>query len=149
MSERPRVRILPCLFMFIAMAASAPVSAADDSGMACQSSVRQVDPAKRESELLVFDREPEACLKAMFMNCSEASEQNVLDVGTAMVCSVAYEALLKSVFKGNFDTLLAWWQSQRGKPGETPAVNGMASTALTAPAASGPGIGSQPSFSTE
>src|SRR5215208_8298816 len=110
MSQRQRVPVLPCLFMFIAMAASAPVSAADDLGMACQSSARQVDPAKRESELLVFDREPEACLKSMFMNCSEASEQNVLDMGTAMVCSLAYEALLESVFRGNFDNLLAWWQ---------------------------------------
>jgi hypothetical protein len=104
---------LSCLFMLIVMAGPSPVRA-DTLPLACRVSAGEADPTSRNLELSSFDGVPEDCLKTMFMHCSAASEKNVLGMGTVMVCSIAYEALLKRVFRGDFETLLAWWQSQRG-----------------------------------
>ena len=105
--------ILPCAFTFVVMAASPPARA-DVLPLACEVSIGQVDPTNRELVMSRFGGAPENCLKTMFMHCSAASEENVLGVGAAMVCSMAYETLLNRVFSGDFENLLAWWRSQRG-----------------------------------
>lgn len=109
-------RVVPALswlFVFIVMAAPWP-SKADALPLACQVAVGQADLASRTFELSSFEGLSEDCLKSMFMHCSAASEKNVLGMGTVMACSVAYEALLKRVFRGDFEKLLAWWRTQGG-----------------------------------
>lgn len=108
---RQPLKTVPCLVMFIAMGAASPLRA-DALPLACEGSSGQIDPVNPG---LKFDRMPEDCLKTMFMQCSTASEKNVLETGTVMVCSIAYEALLKRVFSGDYQRFLAWWQGQRGK----------------------------------
>jgi hypothetical protein len=103
--------ILPCVVVFIALGAASPLRA-EVLPLACEVSPGQIDPANPG---LKFERMPEDCLKTMFMQCSAASEKNVLGMGTVMVCSSAYEALLKRVFSGDYQSFLAWWQDQRIK----------------------------------
>lgn len=108
---RQPLKAVPCLVMFIAMGAASPLRA-EGLPLACGVSSGQFDPVNPG---LKFDRMPEDCLKTMFMQCSAASEKNVLGMGTVMVCSSAYEALLKRVFSGDYHSFLAWWQDQRIK----------------------------------
>jgi hypothetical protein len=110
MRQAPRT-ILPCVFMLIAMGAASPLRA-EVLPLACEVPIGQVDPANPG---LKFERMPEDCLKTMFMQCSTASEKNVLGMGAVMVCSVAYETLLKRTFSGDYERFLAWWKGQRGK----------------------------------
>lgn len=112
MSQRQTPAVWSCAFMFVLMVAASPVRA-EVLPMACPASFGQIDPSNRALELSRFDQAPEECLKTMFMHCSDASERQVLGAGIGMMCSTAYEALLKRVFKGDFETLLAWWRSQR------------------------------------
>jgi hypothetical protein len=59
-----------------------------------------------------FEQLPEACLKALFMACDEDANRRILDPGSAAICSIGYEALLKRGFGGDFHALLGWWRSQ-------------------------------------
>jgi hypothetical protein len=114
MIRRLTPAILVCEFVLIVMAAALPVRA-DVLPQACPASFGQFDPSERGLELSRFDQAPEECLKTIFMHCSAASEKEVLGAGIAMLCSTAYEALLKRAFKGDFETLLAWWRSKRAQ----------------------------------
>lgn len=55
----------------------------------------------------------ESCLKSMFLQCAEAADRGLLGPGSAMTCSVGYEALRRKVFRDDFEALLAWWRSTR------------------------------------
>jgi hypothetical protein len=50
-------------------------------------------------------------LKTAYLECASRSEREVLDPGTARICSLVSEELLQRGFAGNFDQLLAWWRS--------------------------------------
>ena len=64
-------------------------------------------------ELPRYAKLPESCLKSVVMDCSAAAERGVLESGDAMMCSMAYETLLKHTFSGDFDALLGWWRGER------------------------------------
>jgi hypothetical protein len=66
-----------------------------------------------------FEQLPLPCLKAIFVQCSDAASEQVLDFGSAAACSIGYEALLKRGFSGDFQSLLAWWRTQRPRDGAT------------------------------
>jgi hypothetical protein len=67
----------------------------------------------RDEGLSQYIQMPEHCLKTMYMYCSAASEKAVLGRGPMIACSLGHEALLRRVFGGDFNALLAWWRSQR------------------------------------
>lgn len=72
--------------------------------------------AQRGETLTWFEQMPEGCLKVLFMECAEAAGEQILDLGSAAICSIGYEALLKRGFGGDFHALIGWWRSQRGEP---------------------------------
>lgn len=39
--------------------------------------------------------------------------RQILDLGSAAICSIGYEALLKRGFNGDFQALIGWWRRQR------------------------------------
>ena len=55
-------------------------------------------------------------LKAAYIACERLAANERLDEGTAMTCSITYEALKARVFGGSYDALLAWWETEvRGR----------------------------------
>ena len=60
---------------------------------------------------------PERCLKALFKECGDAAGRQMLDLGSAAICSIGYEALLKQGFNGDFHALIGWWRRQRDEGG--------------------------------
>lgn len=65
----------------------------------------------REASIDWHGQLPEACLKSLVHECADAADSQFLDGGSAAVCSIRYEALLRHGFDGDFDSLLRWWRS--------------------------------------
>ncbi|MCG3189156.1 MAG: hypothetical protein LKCHEGNO_01429 [Burkholderiaceae bacterium] len=63
-----------------------------------------------------FEAMPEAELKTLYLHCSAEADRRLLDIGEAAVCSIAYEALKRRIFGGDFEALLAWWRAQPRLP---------------------------------
>jgi hypothetical protein len=79
----------------------------------CRAPGLQAHPfVDRGAALLSFEQLPERCLKALFIECAEDAGVRILDLGTAAVCSIGYEALLKRGFGGDFHALVGWWRRQ-------------------------------------
>ncbi|NPC58960.1 hypothetical protein [Caenimonas soli] len=97
------------------VAAAAPVFA-EPQTQDCQVQPSQADPfVDRVATLSRYEQLPPYCLKAVFMQCAEQANQQMLDFGSAATCSIAYEALLKRGFSGDFQALIAWWRTQRNE----------------------------------
>lgn len=89
--------------------ARAPVNAAS-----CQVPQADGNPlADRAGLLARYEQLPRPCLQQIFLACNEASQEAMLDFGSAATCSFGYEALLSRHFGGDFGRLLAWWNSER------------------------------------
>ena len=56
---------------------------------------------------------PEGCLKSLVVACSRSAGSQLLDLGSAAMCSMGYEALLRKGFGGSFPALMAWWRGER------------------------------------
>jgi hypothetical protein len=69
--------------------------------------------ADRAGLLAQYERLPHACLQELVRACTEVSNRALMDFGTASACSFGYEALLSQRFGGNFQALMAWWNSER------------------------------------
>lgn len=67
--------------------------------------------ADREASIRQQEQLPDACLKSLVRQCDADAEAGFLDAGNAAICSVRYEALLRHGFRGDFPSLLRWWQS--------------------------------------
>jgi hypothetical protein len=52
-------------------------------------------------------------LKLMYLECDRRARQAMLDSAEAAHCSMAAEELKQRGFGGDFDRLLAWWQTQQ------------------------------------
>lgn len=59
-----------------------------------------------------LDRLPAADLKRLYLDCESESETGRLGIGGIEACSVVYVELLRRVFGGDFDALLAWSRQQ-------------------------------------
>jgi hypothetical protein len=68
--------------------------------------------AHREEGVSRFEAMSSSCRKALVVRCNQSARTQLLDLGTAAVCSVGYEALLRRDFAGDFHKLMAWWQAQ-------------------------------------
>lgn len=51
---------------------------------------------------------PEPELKGVYLHCSRESTQRIMGYGEIALCSIVYETVLKRIFAGDFDALLAW-----------------------------------------
>jgi hypothetical protein len=69
--------------------------------------------ADRSGTLSRFEKMPPQCLKLLFMRCSAEAGTHVLDLGSAALCSIGYEALLRTSFSGDFEALMVWWRMER------------------------------------
>ncbi len=65
----------------------------------------------REASIRQQEQMPDACLKSLVRQCDADAEAGFLDAGSAAICSVRYEALLRHGFRGDFPALLRWWLS--------------------------------------
>lgn len=90
------------LYAFAAGAALAPAVQAGESGPAGQE--RGLDTALREL--------PEQDLKRLYLQCGRAATPGSIGRAGIVLCSVAYEILLKRTFGGDFFALLAWSRSE-------------------------------------
>jgi hypothetical protein len=101
--------------VFVAGAMSAACAAhADEPEPACRADLPQGNPiAEREGTIFSLQQMPESCLKSLFIECSHAAGERILDLGSAAFCSMGYEALLSKGFGGNFHALLGWWRRER------------------------------------
>jgi hypothetical protein len=67
----------------------------------------------REKWLTTFDRIPAPVLAAAFLHCDRAARKTMLNFEDGVRCAMASDALLKRVFNGNVDALIAWWLAHR------------------------------------
>jgi hypothetical protein len=101
-----------------ALVATGWPAAAQEQSSDCRAPGLQTHPlVDRGAALLSFEQLPEGCLKALFIECAEDAGVRILDLGSAAICSVGYEALLKRGFGGDFHALVGWWRRQNS---ETP-----------------------------
>jgi len=77
--------------------------------------------AQREEMIAAFEAMPQAPLQRLFLRCARESSERLFDVGEAVPCAMAWDALLKRGFDGNVDGLLAWWRAHRDQPPDDPA----------------------------
>lgn len=88
--------------------------AASSAPPACEVPAPEAHPlADRRGVLAEYERLPRPCLEQIVLQCSAAAGESFLDQGSAAICSIGYEALLKSGFNGNFNVMLSWWRSQK------------------------------------
>jgi hypothetical protein len=106
-------KALPALLAAACLFAAVPTFArAGDA--TCTIATEEADPlADRQDLLAEYERLPAGCLQATFRQCTEASERTLLDLGSAAMCSIGYEALLRKHFGGDFHALMAWWRDDR------------------------------------
>jgi hypothetical protein len=51
---------------------------------------------------------PEGDLKETYLHCWRESTHRVMGYGEIALCSIVYETVLRRIFAGDFDALLAW-----------------------------------------
>ena len=106
-------RALRTLLLAAAVSIALPV-ASETVALSCELPASDVDPLTDRAGILArYERLPRACLHEIFVACSAAAGEALLDFGSAAVCSFGYEALLRQGFGGNFPALMAWWRTQR------------------------------------
>jgi hypothetical protein len=106
-------RMVRCAAASIVISALWP-AAAQAQPSDCQALGMPTHPiAERAETLSWFEQMPERCLKALFKECGDAAGRQILDLGSAAICSIGYEALLKRGFNGDFQALIGWWRRQR------------------------------------
>lgn len=69
--------------------------------------------ADRSGTLSRFEQLSPECLKTVVVQCAGVANRVLLDLGSAALCSIGYEALLRRGFGGDFHALVAWWVSVR------------------------------------
>jgi hypothetical protein len=72
---------------------------------------------QRAETISSMEQLPEGCLKRILLQCSDSANQQLMDFGSAAICSMSYEALLRKSFGGNFSAMMAWWRGERGGRG--------------------------------
>jgi hypothetical protein len=91
------------------------VRAASAQEAECRASVSQEEHplAHRAETISSLEQMPDSCLKALVVECNDTADARLLDLGSAALCSMGYEALLNNGFGGNFRAMMTWWQRDR------------------------------------
>lgn len=109
-------RALRCLVAATALFTLWPAHA-DMAAGRCEIPAAESDPlADRAGLLAQYERLPGPCLQRIFLACAEESRRSFMDFGSAAICSLGYEALLRQEFGGSFPALLAWWRTEQDRP---------------------------------
>jgi hypothetical protein len=88
--------------------------AGDAQASPCSAAVARSHPlADRAATIASLEQMPESCLKAVLVECDRSANGGLLDLDSAALCSMDYEALLHKAFGGSFREMLAWWQHDR------------------------------------
>ncbi|MEJ7931922.1 hypothetical protein WG922_18265 [Ramlibacter sp. AN1015] len=112
MSARNALAVLGLLLGGAAAAAHA------EAAPPCEGEPAALDPLLQRAAVIAhYASQPDACRKALFRECAAAARQDLLDVGSAVICSMRYEGLLRGSFRGDFDALMQWWRAQRTASG--------------------------------
>jgi hypothetical protein len=69
--------------------------------------------AAREHWLASYDRLPEPALAEAFLRCDREARVRMLSFEDGVRCAMAWDALLRRVFVGDVDALIAWWRIRR------------------------------------
>ena len=67
----------------------------------------------REQLLARFEHMSEPVLETAFLQCDREARARVLSLDEGARCAMAWDALLRRVFAGNVDALIAWWKVKR------------------------------------
>ena len=102
MSRTSKLRTTPALIA-VALALSAAAAAATDSQLSLL--------AAHDTTRAHLERLPALQLKQLYLACSSAAAERALSGGEVSFCSVAYDVLLRSHFRGDFFALLTWSRS--------------------------------------
>jgi hypothetical protein len=89
-------------------------AAAGEAAALCEfEAVPEHPMANRSGTISALEHLPESCLKTLLLECSESANQQLMDLGSAAMCSMTYEALLKKGFGGSFHAFMEWWRQER------------------------------------
>jgi hypothetical protein len=98
----------------ICAAAAAASAWAEAKSIRCPAALPAMTSIGGHSEARAsYEQIPAACLKPIVLRCSADASKRMLDMAEAGSCSFAYEALLKTAFRGDFNAFLAWWRANR------------------------------------
>lgn len=67
----------------------------------------------RAETISAMEQLPQDCLKSLVAACGRSANTHLLDLGSAAMCSMGYEALLRKGFNGSFPAMMAWWRGER------------------------------------
>jgi hypothetical protein len=84
------------------------------SGLGAQDTTfPQAAVSPREQWLASFDRMSEPALAAAFLRCDREARVRMFGFEDGVRCAMAWDALLRRVFAGDVDALIAWWRVHR------------------------------------
>ena len=107
-SQRPRQLLLAAL-----IGGMSSMAWCQTEGPECRVEGAPLDMLRDRAAIISrYEQLPELCLKDMFLACSEAAGETLLDGGSAAACSLNYEALLRRSFGGDFNALMVWWRAE-------------------------------------
>jgi hypothetical protein len=105
-------------FAFIWLAFGATLAHAQEPAqMQCRVAMPQGEPmANRAATIASMEELPDSCLKSLMVECDRNAGDGLVDLGSAVLCSMGYEALLHKAFGGSFGAMLTWWQTVTSAP---------------------------------
>jgi hypothetical protein len=69
--------------------------------------------SSRDQWIATFEQLPEAKLRTIFLRCDRESREHLLQFDEAVMCAMAWDALLKRGFTHDVEAMLAWWRENR------------------------------------
>lgn len=73
----------------------------------------EIPGTSREQLLARFERMSEPALATAFLRCDREARVRLLSLDDGAQCAMAWDALLRRVFAGDVDALIAWWRVNR------------------------------------
>jgi hypothetical protein len=88
----------------------------------CIAVVTHSSATAQQMEVIPYERQlvaqlqamPEGELKETYLHCWRESTHRVMGYGEIALCSIVYETVLRRIFAGYFDALLAWSRLNAG-----------------------------------
>jgi hypothetical protein len=71
----------------------------------------------REHWLDRFARMPEQELRETFLRCDRAATERVLGFEDGAMCAMAWDEIVRRLYAGDVDGVLAWWRANRVRGG--------------------------------
>ena len=105
------------LLQRLSVLAVAAFTALGTPAVAVAQSLHTIDfNAQRSAIVAQLAAVPANDLRHVYLACARESSDRLLEPGEAVICSMVADALLAREFNGDFQALIAWWQTQRDAP---------------------------------